>query len=160
MRKVLLIPIVLLAFGACDRVVMDPVEPSEAAPAALEGEGLTVDIQPFSEGNVINLGTRSFVTVAIMGSANITVTTVDPSTARFGPAGATPVHVFTTESPTDHIRDIDEDGYTDMLLHFDKAETGLVPVDGLEKVTLTATVSGSTMSGYEWVKLITNGSSK
>jgi len=165
MRKVLLIPILLFAFGACDRVASNPAAPSEVAPSALLDDALavTVDIQPFSTANVINLGTRSYVSVAVLGSAVFDVTSVDPATAMFGPGLAVPAHVFTMDSPTDHIRDINEDGFLDVMFHFDKTAAGLydLPPGEWSFLELTAlTVDGTAVAGGEEVKLITNGSSK
>lgn len=142
---------------------MDPAESSETGTPALLQDALpvTVDIQPFSTSNVINLGTRSYVSVVIKGTADFDVTTVDPSTARFGPGSAEPVHEFTVDSPTDHVRDIDADGYVDMMFHFDKAEAGLMDLVGVVPLTLTAlTVDGVAVAGGEEVKLIMSGWAK
>lgn len=160
MRNMLLIPIVVLAVGACERTVTGPASPV----ASVEAEDLlaiTIDIQPFSTQNVINLGTRSHVSVAVIGSDQFDVRTVDPSTARFGPGLATPIHTFTVDSPTDHVRDVNADGVLDMMFHFDKTAAGLydLAVGQSWLLELTAvTVDGATIAGGEVVKLITNGS--
>jgi len=178
MGKALLIPITLLAFGACDAAVTDPTDMSGPVPAALvvpeNAVQVTVDIQPNSEntGNVVNVGTPSFVTVAILAAPvevdgdPFDVATVDISTVRFGPEGsleASPLHTFTADGG-DHFRDTDGDGVLDMLLlHFDKEEAGL---DHLELGTvilyltaetwLSEDTPGPSIWGGEEVKLVVN----
>jgi len=88
---------------------------------------------------------------------------VDPASARFGPGFAAPLHEFTVGTPTDHIRDVNDDGFVDMMFHFDKTAAGLydLAVGSLTYLELTAlTVDGAAVAGGEEVKLIASGSSK
>jgi hypothetical protein len=178
MRKVPLIPIMLLAFGACDAALTDPTDISGPVPATLvvpDGAvQVKVDIQPNSEntGNVVNVGTPSFVTVAILAEPveadgePFDVTTVVISSVRFGPEGveASPLHVFTVDGPGDHFRDTDGDGEPDvLLLHFDKAEAGLdalgpgtVTLFVMADTQLSEDTPGPSVWGGEEVKLVIN----
>lgn len=73
--------------------------------------------------------------VAILLTAYFDALSIDVSTLTFGPGGATPAH------PGGHPMDIDDDGLTDLLVHFSTAAATIACGDP------TATVTGETVGG-------------
>lgn len=97
-------------------------------------------IKPSSGGHGSGLG---FVPVAVLGDADFDVTTLDPTTVRFGPAAARDADG--PDAPHRYEADLDGDGDLDLMFHFRLAETGLGPADA------TATLTGSTYAGQDVV---------
>jgi len=137
-----------------------------------------VDIKPGSCPNPLNKKSKGVLPVAIVGTEELDVTTIDPETIRLtmdGSCGgvapirwiyadnATPVEKNQCEEPC-KCHDLDGDGIMDMILYFDKQEL----VDGLElcnfddgeKVPLTITGNlyeeggGTPIEGQDcvWIK--------
>lgn len=102
------------------------------APSVLR---VAIDIKPGGSPNSLNPRSRGKIPVAILTSAAFDATTVDPITVRFGADGteAAPVHAA--------LRDVDRDGDTDMVLHFNTQDTGLLCGD------VSATLTGETFDG-------------
>lgn len=94
-----------------------------AAAQEMDHLHVNVDVQPNSTNNVINLRSNSTVPVALFGSADFNVSSVDLTTVRFGPmhmeGGAAPIRYLMV--------DINQDGYQDLLFHFRSRATGLQP---------------------------------
>jgi hypothetical protein len=89
-----------------------------------------IDIKPMSFPNSINPKSNGVVPVAILGSADFDVTTVDPMTLAFGPDGATPAHDLSDPAVyVDHLHDANGDGFIDLVSHYHQKETGLEPGD-------------------------------
>jgi hypothetical protein len=84
----------------------------------------------------INPRSRGVIPVAIITTAAFDATTINPATARFGPAAATIAH------SGGHIDDVDGDGDDDLQLHFSTPATGIACGD--TEATLTATTFGGT----------------
>jgi CSLREA domain-containing protein len=85
-----------------------------------------IDITPGETPNRINLKKNGVLPVAVLGSALLDVSTVAPSSIRFGPADARPFHDLTEPSRlADHLEDVNGDGYIDLVLHFQTSATGL-----------------------------------
>lgn len=83
-----------------------------------------IDIKPGSDPNSINTKSMGVVPVAILGSANFDVTTVDVTTLAFGPDGASPVHDLSDPDTYDeHIQDVNDDGFLDLVSHYNQKET-------------------------------------
>ena len=93
---------------------------------------VSIDIKPGSFPNSINPGKKGVIPVAILTTGDFDATTVDGDSARFGPAGAVPVHWA--------IEDVDGDGDDDMILHFKTQDTGIA--EGDTEAMLTATTTG------------------
>jgi len=89
------------------------LEPGESAAIA------QIDIKPGNQGNPVNIRSRGVLPVALMSTPLLDATTVDANTLTFGPGGAGPSH------PGGHLKDIDEDGDLDLLLHFAIPDVGL-----------------------------------
>ena len=98
---------------------------------------VAVDIKPGSYPNSINVNKKNGVTpVAILGSASFDVTMVDVATLAFGPNQATPAHDLTDPVVyTEHLQDVDLDGYLDLVSHYRTQETGLLPGNTFASLT-------------------------
>ncbi|MBA7686010.1 hypothetical protein ES703_94441 [subsurface metagenome] len=92
---------------------------------------VAIDIKPGSYPNSINLKKeKGVIPVAILGSATFDVTTVDVTTLSFGPGGANPAHDLTDPDVyADHLQDVNEDGYIDLVSHYVSSESGIVSDD-------------------------------
>jgi hypothetical protein len=85
-----------------------------------------LDIKPGSYPNSINTKSNGVIPVALLGSANLDVTTVDVTTLRFGPNDAQPKHDPTDPDVyTEHLQDVNYDGYTDLVSHYKTKQTGI-----------------------------------
>jgi hypothetical protein len=74
--------------------------------------------------------------VAILGSGTLDVAAVDVRTLAFGRAGAEPVH-----KSGGHLKDVNLDGFTDLVSHYANPETGIAFGD------TEACVTGSLLDG-------------
>jgi len=92
-------------------------------------ECFDIDIKPGSDPNSINPKSKGVIPVAILGSADFDVTTVDPDSVTFGPTG--------TEAPPVRwaIEDVNIDSFFDVVFHFKTQECGFSAGD--ETGTLT-----------------------
>ena len=109
-----------------------------------------VDIKPGSYPNAINLKSTGSVPVALLGSADFDVTSVNTATVKFGKMhdeehGASPLR-FAPE-------DVDGDGYMDIVFHFKIQETGLEPSDTMACLH-GMTLDGVHFCGHDSVKII------
>lgn len=103
-----------------------------------------IDIEPGSFPNSINLKSAGRIPVAILTTGpsdnvpTFDATTVNPATVRFGSRGteAAPVH--------DALEDVDGDGDTDLILHFNTQNTGIKCGDP------SATLTGETLNGQKF----------
>ncbi|GAJ01809.1 unnamed protein product, partial [marine sediment metagenome] len=85
-----------------------------------------LDIKPGSYPNSINTKSNGVIPVALLGSANLDVTTVDVMTLRFGPNDAQPKHHLTDPDVyTEHLQDVNYDGYEDLVSHYKTKQTGI-----------------------------------
>jgi len=96
---------------------------------------LTIDIKPGSDSNSINPASRGKIPVAILTTDTFDATQVDPLSVAFGPDGASESH------GRSHVKDIDDDGDADLILHFNTQETGIQCGD------TEATLTGETFGG-------------
>lgn len=76
--------------------------------------------------------------IAVLGATNLDVRDVDAASLAFGPGGAAPVQPVTSA-----LRDVDGDGRTDRVFHFDSSEAGIEPSD------IAACMHGATLDGEE-----------
>lgn len=106
-----------------------------------------IDIRPRNCPNSINPKSEGRIPVAILTTDSFNAATVHPTSVRFGATGteATPVHTA--------MDDVDEDGDTDMILHFNTQDTGIVCGDTDASLT-GETVSGQKIGGYDSIKTV------
>ena len=110
---------------------------SFSAPALI----VAIDIKPGSDPNSINPGAGGFLGVAILttgiadgDAVDFDATQVNGASVTFGPDGAGIARVA-------KVKDVDNDGDADLILHFKMADTGIECGD------TGATLSGETSSG-------------
>lgn len=105
-----------------------------------------IDINPYGDPNSINLRNNGVIPVAILGSEDFDVTTVDFTSVYF--AGEEP------KNKKPGFEDVNEDGFMDMVLQFRTQETDIAPGD--EEATLTGiTYDGTPFSGTDAIVTIT-----
>jgi len=93
-------------------------------------ESVDLDIKPGGDSNPINPSGRGNLPVAILGSDTLDVTDVDVTTLALGPAAAAPSHDLTKSGAfEDHLRDVNGDGFADLVSHYRTQETGISPDD-------------------------------
>lgn len=78
-----------------------------------------IDIRPNNRHNLVVPWSRGLVPVAVLGSADFDALQIDPATVEFGPAGAPPFRRST------RARDVNRDGYTDLVMMFRARDAGL-----------------------------------
>lgn len=81
-----------------------------------------IDIKPGSDVNPVALGSHGLIPVAILGTQYIDVENVLEETLAFGPANATPVR-------RGQLEDVNDDGYVDLITHYNIQETGISAED-------------------------------
>lgn len=100
-----------------------------------------IDIKPGSDVNPLNVKSRGVVPVAILTTPSFDATTVFPVSICFGSAVNSAARDCTAAHGMGHLEDVDLDGDTDLLLHFEMQETGI------EHGDTSACLTGETMAG-------------
>ena len=105
----------------------------------------TIDIEPGDFRNRINPRSGGKVRVAVLTESSFDATEVDPATVRFGRTGteAAPVHFA--------LKDVDEDGNTDIVLRFKIHQTGIACGDTSASLTAT-TFGGQRIEGLDSIR--------
>ncbi len=104
-----------------------------------------IDIKPGSFPNSINPRSQGVIPVAILTTDTFDATTVDPTTVRFGVTGTEAAPVQSA------LEDVDGDGDTDMILHFNTQDTGIIC--GTTSAFLTGeTLDGQMIEGSDSIK--------
>ena len=115
-------------------------------PLALQ---VAIDIKPGSYPNSINLKSRGVVPVAILTTYRFDVSSVAPETVLF--AGASPVRWS--------FKDIDGDGYIDLLFHFNTQDL-LLDSESTEATLTGMTLDGVYIEGTDSVNIVPKGKGK
>jgi len=106
-----------------------------------------IDIKPGNNPNSINPKSDGKIPVAILSNSKFDATTVNINTALFGVTGneATPYKSA--------LEDVNEDGKTDIILHFITQDTGVKCGDKEAKIT-GETLSGTTFEGTDSINTV------
>jgi len=112
-----------------------------------------IDIKPESFPNSVNLKSKGFLPVAILGSATFDVTNVDISTLLFGdPDGGTPL------SPErSAFEDVSDDGFEDLSLKFsvaDLVESGALGPDTIQGLLTGALLDATPFEGIDSIRIV------
>jgi len=111
-----------------------------------------VDIKPGSDVNPVNLHSRGLLPVCVFSSETFDATRIDPATCLL--AGA-PVAVRTKHLKfMAHPEDIDGDGLTDMLLHFETQQLDPTQLQDDYAVLVGSTFEGQDFVGIDEITLV------
>lgn len=121
--------------------------PPSASLDILVGGLIDIDIEPGSDANSINTNGKGFIPVAILGSDAFDANDVDATTLTFGPGEATPAH-----RAGGHLKDVNHDGFDDLVSHYRIQDTGLNPGD-TEACVDGTTTSGTPIHGCDAVRI-------
>jgi len=94
------------------------------------------------------------VPMAVLGSDEFDVMTIDVTTLRFGRDLALPAHDLTRFSTyLDHLQDVNDDGFMDLVSHYAIRDIGFIRGD-TEACLVGETLSGIPIHGCDSVRLI------
>ncbi len=86
------------------------------------------------------------------------MTDVDVTTLALGPDAAAPSHDLTKPGLfEDHLRDVNGDGFTDLVSHYRTQEMGISP-DGAEVCIIGDLLHGPPFEGCDTIRIVTRGS--
>jgi len=120
-------------------------------------ETVDIDIKPGSDSNPVQPSGRGNLPVAILGSDTFDVLDVDVTTLSFGPDAAAPSHDLTKSGTfEDHLRDVNEDGYADLMSHYRIEETDISPDDAQACIT-GETLDGMPFEGCDVIRAVPIG---
>lgn len=134
--------------------------PEISAPTGVVIESLLevyVDIKPGSDPNSINLGKHGLLPVAILGSPEFDVETINPETIELGGVSLAERGSKKKLKLAFSLEDVNGDGFTDMITFFDVQTLviGGVLEDTTVVLTLTATLhDGTPIMGTDSVKIV------
>jgi len=113
-----------------------------------------IDIRPGSDSNPIRQSGKGNLPVAILGSDSFDVLDVDVTTLAFGPDAAAPSHDLTKPGAfEDHLRDVNDDGLTDLISHYRIENTGVEP-DDAEACITGERLTGTPFEGCDVIKVV------
>jgi probable HAF family extracellular repeat protein len=116
----------------------------------------TIDIAPGTATNALKLGGAGTLSVAVLGSRYFDAAQIDPRTVTLGneDASDTPVSRKKGGQPEAAVRDLNRDGYADLVLDFDKkqmAANGDLSASTTELVLLGSRLDGRRVRGVDTV---------
>jgi hypothetical protein len=105
---------------------------------------VAIDVKPGSDPNCFNLNGHGVIPVAILGTADFDATQIDIDSAANNPLSfnGLSVRVRGKKGPLCTTQDINLDGYTDLVCHFEDT-----PDEWLEGDEVFATLTGSLLDG-------------
>ena len=114
-------------------------------------------VTPGGDTNPINRSGRGNLPVAILGSDAFDVADVDVATLAFGPNAVAPSHDLTKPGLyDDHLRDVNDDGFTDLVSHYRTQETGISP-DDAEACITGDLLHGTPFEGCDVIRTVRGG---
>jgi hypothetical protein len=121
-----------------------------------------LDVKPGSASNTINIGSKGLIPVAILGSDDLDVTTIDVSSILLGDGSSTGTGVNVKKNGTYQysIEDVDGDGDMDLVMHF--STTALVANGDLSSASTSLDVTGMNLDGVliigdDTITIVPNG---
>ena len=114
-----------------------------------------IDIKPGSDPNSINCkneNKKKTIAVAILTTPDFDATTVDHATVEFEGAGEAHVDKKSGD-PRRHEEDVDDDGDTDLVLHFRLGDTALT-CSSTEGTLTGETFGGEAIEGTDAVRMV------
>lgn len=114
---------------------------------------MTIDIKPGDSKNVVRASSRRIIPVAIFGSSDLNVTSINPRTIRL--SGVDVMLVGKSDKSLCRQADINDDSYQDLVC--DVRVTGSRVGEGEFKIILkAATYNGESLRGVDRIKIVRN----
>ena len=110
--------------------ISSPLRIVELGPEYLPTRSVSIDIKPGNDQNPVNPASKGVTPVAVLGSQDFNVRDIDFATLAFGPGGALPAHWR-----GGHVKDVDHDGFKDLLSRYSTPEAELAFGDSEACVT-------------------------
>jgi FG-GAP repeat len=109
---------------------------------------VSVDIKPGSDTNPVNLTSKGVIPVAILGSADFDVSSIDATTLAFGPGGAAP-----DDKAGGHVEDVNGDGFDDLLSHY-RTQAAALTSDATQACVTGQTLDGTSIHGCDTIRIV------
>ncbi len=106
-----------------------------------------IDIKPGSDPNSVNLRSRGVIPVAVLTDESFDAASVNVATVLFGRTG------YEAGPDRYSFEDVDDDGDTDLILHFRTQDTGIEP-DDTEAILTGLTTDGVEITGTDSVRIV------
>ena len=104
-----------------------------------------IDIKPGETPNPVNVKSAGLTPVAIWSTPTFNANTVDPSSIRFGPSGASAVK--------SSIQDVNADGLPDLLMKFNTQQAGII-VGDTQACLIGKTVNAIEIKGCDQIMAV------
>jgi hypothetical protein len=131
------------ALGVIDTYLV-AYSPTPGQPMNVQRE-VNIDIKPGEDPPAINPNSNGVTPVAILSTTTFDATTIDPTSVKFGPNGASAVH--------SSIEDVDGNGSPDLMLQFTTKQTGIKAGDTQACLTGT-TINGLNIVGCDTIRTV------
>ena len=131
--------------------------PSEGYGVIIEESGtvsqfipVLIDVKPDSSSNSINLSSNGTVPAAIFGSATLDVAQIDPSTVTLANS---PIKFKGNGQPMTSYEDIDNDSFTDIVVHIVTKDLQL-SLDDTQANLEGRLISGEIIKGSDFIRIV------
>jgi hypothetical protein len=115
---------------------------------------IELKVKPGSDSSPINPAGRGNLPIAILGSETFDVMDVDVTTLALGPGAAAPSHDLSKpDTFEDHLRDVNDDGFTDLVSHYRTRETG-ISLNDAEVCITGGTLDGTPFEGCDVIRAV------